>query len=101
MPQHYKALLQKKDAALATSTDCFAPVSSAPAHLYTAKGIMIGKRLSQSNPATSVRDSSLQSTDKPLQSQLEEQRALSVQLRGRVKYLEALLEAHKIPFQTN
>ena len=118
VPQHYKALLQKKEATLAASTDCFAPASSAPAHLYTSKGIMMGLRkgnsvsqhLSQSNPTNSVLNSdpgkSVNSSEQPskessLRLQLEEQRVLNAKLGSRVQYLEALLKQHGVTFKHN
>ena len=113
VPQHYKMLLQKKEATLHSLHDCFAPATASPTHLYTPEGIQIGQRKSSSlvypqssalhKPAAADRfePATRQVKAQPpedLRAELEQYRLENAQLSDRIRDLEALLRANNIDF---
>ena len=108
IPQHYKMLLQKKEASLSSTTDCFAPVSLSPNHLYTPNGILLGQRrnsskvsaytsraLSEIEPLRSVY---LSDNTDDLKKELQQSKQENKKLEERIDELEQLLKAHNIDY---
>ena len=111
IPQHYKLLLEKKEATFASSNDCFAPASLSPSHLYTPNGILLGQRKSLSKiSASSYRRNSELSGANPsfaskeskdiefYQKELDKSRKENKVLQERILKLETLLNYHSIEF---